>query len=240
MKKSDLLVLVPAFNEAGSIAKTLRGLNSLDLEIVVIDDGSTDLTAAIARAEGAEVLCLPFNLGVGGALRAGFQHACKSGYKAIVQIDADGQHPTDQIEDLLIEANRLECHMVVGSRFRPKNPVMHVGRLRRIPMWLLARSASTASGTKITDATSGFRLIAQPLLGEFSRSFPAYYLGDTYEALVSAGKGGYTIREIPATLYNREVGVSSASSLQAIKLIIKTLMVVFMRLHFTIKPLSSR
>jgi glycosyltransferase involved in cell wall biosynthesis len=238
LDKSQVLVLVPAFNEVGSIARTIEELVKLELDVLVIDDGSTDDSAQVARSAGALVLQLPFNLGVGGALRAGFQHASWHGYKAVIQVDADGQHPADQIVDLISEANSFDCHMVVGSRFLSDSTTMRVGKIRRIPMRLLASSASRATGVSITDATSGFRLIQQPLLGEFAQSFPAYYLGDTYEALISAGKAGYIIREIPAALHAREVGESSASAPQAIKFIAKCLLVAALRIHFSIKPFS--
>jgi glycosyltransferase involved in cell wall biosynthesis len=239
LNRAQTLVLVPAFNEAGSIARTIRELVALDLNVLVIDDGSIDDTAHIARISGAFVLQIPFNLGVGGALRAGFQHACKHGYEAVIQIDADGQHPADQIDDLINETNSHDCHMVVGSRFLSDSTTMRVGRIRRIPMRLLANSASQATGVSITDATSGFRLIKQPLLGEFAQSFPTYYLGDTYEALISAGKAGYRIREIPAALHAREVGESSASTPQAIKFVAKCLLVAALGIHFSIRPFSA-
>lgn len=239
LSKQEVLILVPAFNEEGSIAKTLQELKEFGYNVLVIDDGSTDSTADIALSQQALVLRLPFNLGVGGALRVGFQYACNAGYVAVVQVDADGQHPINQIVDLIDEANAEGCHMVVGSRFISESTTMKVGRIRRIPMRLLARGASAATGVLMTDSTSGFRLIQQPLLGEFARSFPVYYLGDTYEALISAGKAGYKVREIPASLHSREVGESSASIPQAIKLVIKALTVSLLQLHFTIQASTA-
>ena len=240
LEKCDVLILVPAFNEAGSIGKTLRGLSDVGLDVVIIDDGSTDDTAKIAREVGLVVLQLPINLGVGGALRTGFQYACNHGYSAVIQVDADGQHPVNEIEDLIREANTYGGHMVIGSRFRSNSATMKVSRIRRLPMRVLARSASVATGVTITDATSGFRLIQQPLLREFARSFPAYYLGDTYEAIVSAGRAGYVVREIPAALLPREVGESSASISQAVKFTLKSMSVVILRIYCTINPYVSK
>jgi glycosyltransferase involved in cell wall biosynthesis len=240
LEKGDVLVLVPAFNEAGSISKTIQGLSKIGLDFVIIDDGSIDDTAKIAEEAGSRVLRLPINLGVGGALRTGFQYACKHGYSAIIQVDADGQHPVNEIEDLIAAANNHSCHMVIGSRFRSDTATMKVSKVRRLPMRVLARSASVATGVQITDATSGFRLIQQPLLGEFARSFPAYYLGDTYEAIVSAGRSGYLVREIPAALLPREVGESSASIAQAVKFTLKSLSVAILRIHCTIQPFEQK
>ena len=107
-------------------------------------------------------------------------------------------------------------------------------------MRVLARSASIATGVPITDATSGFRLIQQPLLGEFAKTFPAYYLGDTYEAIVSAGRAGYQVREIPAALLPREVGESSASIAQAVKFTLKSLSVAILRIHCAIQPFEQK
>ena len=113
---------------------------------------------------------------------------------------------------------------------------MHVGRLRRVVMAMLAGSASRACGTRISDATSGFRIIREPLLGEFARSFPTHYLGDTYEAIVSAGRAGYVVREIAVTITDRKFGSSSASMLAAIRFTVRAVIVATSRLQFPIDP----
>jgi glycosyltransferase involved in cell wall biosynthesis len=231
ISKNNLLVIVPAFNEAPSIEGVIQDLLAHQFSVLVVSDGSTDKTAARARAAGARVLDLPINLGVGGALRAGFRFAVAESYVAIVQVDADGQHPADEIENLIEAANTHDTHMVIGSRFKSDGTSMEVGLVRRSVMRLLAHSASKASGTDITDATSGFRLIREPLLGKFSQSFPTNYLGDTYEAVVSAGRAGYVVKEIPAALRERVAGESTASITQAVKFTVKGLVVALLRLH---------
>jgi glycosyltransferase involved in cell wall biosynthesis len=116
LTERDVLILVPAFNEAASIGDVINELKMHSYDILVISDGSTDATAQIARASGARVLDLPINLGVGGALRAGFRLAVTENYGAVVQVDADGQHPANEITDLITAANEHQAHMVIGSR----------------------------------------------------------------------------------------------------------------------------
>lgn len=229
--KENVLVIVPAFNEAASIEEVIQELLSHQIDVLVVSDGSTDNTAELAHAAGAKVLNLPINLGVGGALRAGFKFAVARNYLAIVQVDADGQHPSDEIEHLIQESNRQNAHMVIGSRFKSTKTSMEVGVVRRTVMRFLAHSASNATGAVITDATSGFRIIRQPLLEKFSQSFPTNYLGDTYEALVSAGRAGYVVRETDAAIRERVAGESTASITQAVAFTVKGLTVALLRLH---------
>jgi glycosyltransferase involved in cell wall biosynthesis len=231
LTKQNVIVVVPALNEAASIADVLRSLKEHCYTTVVISDGSVDATAAIARDCGVAVLDLAINLGVGGALRAGFQYACRHGYEAVIQIDADGQHPVDHIDDLIFAANDLHADMVVGSRFVNGPATMQVNGVRRLTMRVLAWSASRATQSRITDSTSGFRLIRQPLLGKFSHLFASNYLGDTYEALIAAGRAGYVVREIAAPIRERSVGESSSSTMQSFLQTIKVFTVALLQLH---------
>jgi glycosyltransferase involved in cell wall biosynthesis len=229
--QSDVLIIVPAFNEAASIGDVINELKLQSYDILVVSDGSTDATARIARENGARVLDLPINLGVGGALRAGFRFAIAENYSAVVQVDADGQHPANEIADLIAAANTHQAHMVIGSRFISSGTSMQVGFTRRMVMRVLARSSSKATGITITDTTSGFRIITKPLLAKFAHSFPTNYLGDTYEAVVAAGRAGYKVVEIPAALRERAAGESTASIYQSVSFTIKGLVVALLRLH---------
>jgi glycosyltransferase involved in cell wall biosynthesis len=228
---ANTLVVVPALNEESSLASVIAEIKSCGYQVLVINDGSTDGTADVARASGARLLDLPINLGVGGALRAGFKYACERNFQAVVQVDADGQHPADEIVHLIDEANTSGAHLVIGSRFLSDGTSMEVGRVRRFVMRLLARSATNATQSPITDATSGFRIIQQPLLTEFSRTFAVNYLGDTYEALIAAGRAGYFVREIPAALRPRQNGESTASLVQAVTFTLKGLAVTALRIN---------
>ena len=226
-----VLVVVPAWNEQASIAKVVSELKTRGFDVLVIDDGSTDKTSFIARQSGAITMRLPFNLGVGGALRCGFKYAVQHGYEAVVQCDADGQHPVDHIESLIATATEGNFHMVIGSRFLNDEGKMELSLIRRLAMRILSRSASRACKTLITDATSGFRIIAVPLLDELAEKLPAYYLGDTYEALVSSGRAGYRIKESPAPLMEREHGKSSAHPVKAARLAVKAILSAILHVH---------
>jgi hypothetical protein len=176
---------------------------------------------------------------VGGALRAGFKFAVLRGYRAVVQVDADGQHPVEEIENLIRATNEQDAHMVIGSRFLMDEMTMEVSGIRRLAMRVLSRTASSATGTSITDSTSGFRLIQQPLLGEFAQQFANNYLGDTYESVISAGRGNYKVVEIPAGLLPREHGESTASTGSAVKFTLKGLGVATLGLHKRLNPFRN-
>ena len=228
---NNVLVVVPALNEAISIRGVLESLLENNLHVVVISDGSVDETADIARKMRVDVLDLSINLGVGGALRAGFQFACRHGFEAIIQVDADGQHPIGHISNLITAANENGADMVIGSRFIQATSSMSVNGLRRSTMRVLAWSASRAAKTKITDSTSGFRLIRQPLLGRFSYTFAANYLGDTYEAIIAAGRAGFKVEEISTPIRERLHGESSSSTIQSFLQTIKVCTVALLQLH---------
>ena len=231
LTKQNMLIVVPALNEAASIGGVLSSLKEYGYNIVVVSDGSIDATAEITRANGVALLDLAVNLGVGGALRTGFQYACRHGYEAVIQIDADGQHPVDHIDRLIAAANELDADMVIGSRFTPGINSMQVNGVRRLAMRVLAQSASRAAQSPITDSTSGFRIIRQPLLERFSHLFASNYLGDTYEALIAAGRSGFVVREIPAPIRERLIGESSSSTVQSFLQTIKVFTVALLQLH---------
>lgn len=235
----SILVVVPAFNEAASLPKVLDRLRELLFDVVVIDDGSTDETSEIAVRHGIPLLRLSVNLGVGAALRIGFNYAVENGYSTVVQIDADGQHPVHEIHQLLNFAIANDSHLVIGSRYRSPESTLRPTVVRRVPMRIMGAIVSLASGTSITDATSGFRAIREPLLSEFAREFPDYYLGDTYGATISAARGGYRIAEIPAALSIREHGESSTGAWRSGLLIFKVLTTTLLRLQPTLNPLRE-
>jgi glycosyltransferase involved in cell wall biosynthesis len=235
IQSSEVLVVIPAFNESATIAKVVSEVFASGFSCVVIDDGSNDSTAQIAKQAGASVLSLPFNAGVGGALRCGFRYAVENNYLAVIQFDADGQHHSHHFQDLMNCVNATNSDFVLGSRFRSQENKLDPHIIRRFAMWWLARVASRATGQKITDSTSGFRLIRRPLLDELAAHLPDYYLGDTFEALVVLGRAGYAVEEIGVAMAPRQSGVSTASNGRAIALIGKALTTVLLGLHFRIE-----
>lgn len=174
--------------------------------ILVVDDGSSDSTARVAAAAGALVASLPFNLGVGGAMRLGFRYALENGYDNVVQIDADGQHDPASVSALLEELST--CDLVLGARFAGAGQYDIHGP-RRWAMSVLAGTLSRVAGTKLTDTTSGFRAFGPRTVMLFAEHYPAEYLGDTIEALVIAARSGLLIRQIPVTMRPRAGGVPS-------------------------------
>jgi len=221
-----VLCIVPAYNEEASVGRVVRALRDRGYDVCVVDDGSLDETTREARRAGAEVLRMPRNVGVGGALRCGFRYAVATGYDVVVQVDGDGQHDPAQVAGLLAELTRTDADMVVGSRFAEAGSSFALSRTRRLAMQLLARRASAAVGVPITDATSGFRAIQRPLLERFAREYPTEYLGDTVEALVAAGREGARVREHPVHMTARETGQASAGSLASVWYMVRVLLAI--------------
>jgi glycosyltransferase involved in cell wall biosynthesis len=239
IENSEVLIVVPAYNESATIEKVVNQIHQTGFSCVVVDDGSEDATAQLAKDGGANVLQLPINAGVGGALRCGFRYAVENDFKAVIQCDADGQHQSQLFHELIRAANTTQADVVLGSRFLSSENTLDPHIVRRFAMWWLARVASRATGRKITDSTSGFRLIRRPLLDELSVHLPEYYLGDTFEALVVIGRAGYLVEEIGTAMSPRQSGVSSASNCRAIALIGKSLTTVLLGLHFRIKKKTA-
>ena len=238
LRVSDVLVVIPAFNESKSIGQVVDQVVTFGFQTLVVDDGSIDQTADVARQHGAHVVSLPLNSGVGGALRCGFRYAVENGFAAVIQCDADGQHLPNHLSDLVDAANRTNTHMMIGSRFGSENTTHDPSLLRRFAMLTLSKVAQHATKHKITDSTSGFRLIQQPLLGELAVQLPAYYLGDTFETVVAAGRAGYHIEEIGVAMAPRLHGTSSSGNFRSIVLIGKVLTTVLLGIHFRLRRLK--
>ena len=179
------------------------------VDILVVDDGSTDQTAARARDAGATVISLPFNVGVGGAMRTAFLFAKREGYEAIVQVDADGQHDPADLQRLLDGLS--EADIVVGTRFHPESTYF-VGGPRRWAMVLLSKALSSMNKGTISDPTSGFRSGGARAISLFALEYPADYLGDTVGSLAIAIRRGLVVHETPVTMYFRQFGRPSKNA----------------------------
>ncbi len=208
------LIVVPAWNEEQCVGATIAEIHRAlpDAAVLVVDDGSTDRTVAVARAAGARVLELSYNLGVGGAMRAGFRYAVRNGYTAAVQVDADGQHNPHDLPVLL--AKLAEADVVIGSRFAVRDDYQ-VGGPRRWAMVLLAKVMSRLAHTRLTDTTSGFRATGPRALPLFAEHYPVEYLGDTVESLVIALRAGCRVVEVPARMRARRGGRPSHRPIKA-------------------------
>lgn len=204
-------MIVPAWNEEDSVGRTIAEIQSTypDIDILVVDDGSADRTAERAVAAGATVARLPFNLGVGGAMRTGYRYALRHGYDVAVQIDADGQHDPAFLAPLL---RRLDdADIVIGARFARDGDPYRVRGPRRWAMVLLAKVLSRIGRTRLTDTTSGFRAANRRAIAVFASHYPAEYLGDTVESLVIAVRTGCKVTQEPVDMRVREAGQASQS-----------------------------
>lgn len=209
-----ILIVMPAWNEAEVIGGTIRSIGEVEpgMDILVVDDGSKDATASIASAAGAVVLKLPFNLGVGGAMRAGFKYALRNGYSGAIQVDSDGQHDPKDIAKVL--AGLEHADISIGARFAGEGDYQAKGP-RRWAMILLAKVISRVAGTPLTDVTSGFRAVNLRGLHQYMEHFPAEYLGDTIDSLVVAIKSGCRVTQVPVHMRVRQAGTPSQSSWKA-------------------------
>lgn len=205
---SRTLIVMPAFNEEASVAAVVREVfESLPgVAVLVVDDGSSDKTSELSRAAGARVATLPFNLGVGGAMRVGFRYALENGYDNVVQVDSDGQHDPSSVPALLSELDTAD--LVLGARFAGEGDYSVRGP-RHWAMTVLAGILSRTSRTKLTDTTSGYRASGPRAVALFAQHYPAEYLGDTIEALVIASRSGLVIRQVPVAMRPRAGGVPS-------------------------------
>jgi glycosyltransferase involved in cell wall biosynthesis len=233
---TDVAVVVPAFDEAVCIGDVVASVRGSGYDCVVVDDASTDRTADIAAKAGAVVIRLPINLGVGGALRAGFRYAVDNGAHTVVQVDGDGQHPVEQIGVLLEHLRAGDFDMVVGSRFAPGGVPSPQSRLRRSAIGVLSTTLRRRGGVTISDPTSGFRAIRDPLLTAFATDFPHHYLGDTFEALLVAGRRGYRIAEVPVVMQARQGGQPSAALPASVRAMLRALTVPFTGCSFDLPP----
>ena len=206
------LVAIPAWNEKGSIASVVAKVREHrpSADILVVNDGSTDDTAARALAAGARVVSLPFNVGVGGAMRTAFLYAQREGYRAVVQVDADGQHDPADLDRLL--DGLADADVVVGTRFHPDS-MYFVGGPRRWAMVLLSKALSRMNRGVISDPTSGFRSAGPRAIALFATEYPADYLGDTVGSLSIAIRNNLVITETPVTMYFRQTGRPSKNAI---------------------------
>jgi glycosyltransferase involved in cell wall biosynthesis len=213
-----LLAIVPAYNEGEIIARTVQEIHDCapDFDVLVIDDGSCDQTAANAAAAGAGVLRLPFNVGIGGAMQGGYLYALEHDYDVAVQVDGDGQHDPRYIHELLRHLQGSPgCNMVTGSRFlEPDAGGDRSSVPRRAGIGIFARVVSLVTRQRVTDPTSGFRMIDRLGIQLFARDYPQDY--PEVEAILLMHAHRLHSREVPVRMRPRTSGVSSISSVQPI------------------------
>ena len=221
------LVIIPAFNEEESLPGVLAALRAEapGYDVLVVDDGSGDGTSSVARSAGVMVARLPFNLGVGGALRTGFRFAGRHGYRRAVQFDADGQHDVAGLNTLLAELDR-GADVVVGTRFASRQDGYRTGAMRGGAMSVLRLALSLLAGQRFTDTSSGFRAYSRPVIEYFAHAYPLEYLSDTVESLLLACYAGFNVVEVPVTMRERSGGVASTRNFRLIYHYVRLLLVL--------------
>ncbi|HWT94624.1 MAG TPA: glycosyltransferase family 2 protein [Solirubrobacteraceae bacterium] len=224
------LVIVPAYNEAETVGNVVASLHAVrpQVDVVVLDDGSTDATSTEAERAGATVLRLPFNLGIGGAVQTGFQYARANDYDFMIQVDADGQHDPDMIDRLFQALEEREADVVVGSRFLSDDFEYPAPISRRTGIHIFAFLLSRIVGQRVSDPTSGFRLYNRRAIALFARDYPHDY--PEVEAVLMLHFHRLTMREIPVRMYERGGGVSSIRSGKSAYYMIKVLLAIFVGL----------
>jgi len=210
-----VLIIVPAWNEAGSIGDVVREIRGElpGTHVLVVDDGSADDTARVAREAGATVARLPYNLGVGGAMRLGYRYAKDAGYDVAVQIDADGQHDPRYVPKLI--DGLADASLVIGARFAGEGDYQVRGP-RRWSMVMLSFVLSRMARSKLTDTTSGFRACDRALIELFAAWYPVEYLGDTVETVVRVLRLGYRVSQVPVAMRPRFAGLPSKAPAKAV------------------------
>jgi glycosyltransferase involved in cell wall biosynthesis len=229
--RSTHLIVVPAYNEEATVAGVLSAIaeRAPGWDVVVIDDGSTDETAARALAAGAAVIRLPFNLGIGGAVQAGFTFAAERGYARMAQIDGDGQHDRGQLGRLEAAMDEdASLDVVVGSRFLTEDRSYPAPISRRTGIHVFAFVLTRLVGQRVTDPTSGFRLYNSRAISLFARDYPHDY--PEVEAVLMLHHHSLKMNEVPVRMQVRGGGASSITSGRSAYYMLKVLLALFIGL----------
>ena len=225
------LAVVPAFNEAASVAGVVERLHEVrpDFDVLVVDDGSTDDTAALAERAGARVLHHPYNLGIGGAVQSGFLFAREQGYDHVVQVDGDGQHEPAEINRLFaVMAEHPEVDVVCGSRFLSADMRYPAPMSRRTGIHVFALLLSRVVDGRVSDPTSGFRLYNRRAIDLFARDYPHDF--PEVEAVLMLHHHRLRMLETPVRMYSRGGGASSLNAGKSAYYMVKVLLALFVGL----------
>ncbi|MHB8173804.1 MAG: glycosyltransferase family 2 protein [Nitrospirota bacterium] len=221
-----LLAIIPAYNEEATVGQVVAEIYSAmpEADVVVINDGSSDSTASVAAASGAAVINLPFNMGIGAAVQAGYKYAEQGRYDIAVQVDGDGQHDPSELMAIIEPVKAGKADIVVGSRFLEVGGFKSTA-MRRIGISLFARVLSVMTGDRLTDPTSGFRACNKKTIRLFSKEYPEDY--PEVESLLLTHLAGFKISEEPVKMRARGGGHSSITPIKSVYYMVKVMMVLF-------------
>ena len=219
-----VVAIVPAWNEAGAIGQVVDGIRAFDpgIDVVVVDDASTDDTAAVAMKRGATVLRLPFNVGIGGAVQTGFRFALAERYDIAVRLDGDGQHDASEIGKLLEPIERGDADLVIGSRFIDGTGSYRPPLARRLGIRVFARLVSVLGGQPVTDTTSGFIALDRVGIALFAEEYPHDY--PEVEATLVALRSGLRLAQVQVEMRERETGSSSITFVRSLYYMVKVML----------------
>jgi glycosyltransferase involved in cell wall biosynthesis len=234
------LAIIPAYNEAASVADVVRSLrrHAPGFDALVVDDGSTDATAQVARAAGARVVRHPFNLGIGGAVQSGYRFALEHDYDIAVQVDGDGQHDVRHLAEF-VDFLRQNPHidMVTGSRFLdPAGDGYRSSATRRVGIRIFSAVLSVITRRQVTDPTSGFRMTTRRGITLFANDYPHDY--PEVEAVLMVHAHRLESTELPVRMRERTGGMSSIGSTQSVYYMIKVLLAILVGL-FRSRPMPE-
>jgi len=222
------LIIIPAYNEEENIAKVLKDIkeSNPDVDILVVNDGSTDNTSKIAKQMGVMVLDIPFNMGYGGAIQTGFRFAEENGYDFVITMDGDDQHDPYSVKNLIESMEQEGADVVIGSRFIEGTYKM--GIAKKIGVWLFSKIARLYTGMNFTDPTSGFQLFNSNVFSYLSRgdNYPLDY--PDVNIIMALHKMRFKVVEAPVRMMEKPNGKSMHSGLKPMVYVIKMFLAVVM------------
>ena len=219
-KEYKKLIIIPAYNEAKNLIDLIKEIESVakDYDYIIINDCSTDNTSIVCEENKCHCRNLPTNLGIGGAVQTRYIYAMENNYDIAVQVDGDGQHNPEYLQEMFATLEDNHADMVVGSRFI-ENEGFQSSFMRRIGIGYFTGLIKIVTGENITDPTSGFRMIGRDLIREFAKDYPIDY--PEPESVVEAIKSGYRVKEIPVMMKERQGGESSINKSKSVYYMIK-------------------
>lgn len=234
-EEKKVLIIIPAYNEEENIGRVVRQMIDMapQYDYLVVNDGSSDSTIDICRRESFSYLDLPINMGIGGAVQAGYVYAEKNGYDIAVQMDGDGQHDIAYLDRLLDPILKNEADIAIGSRFIEKEGFQSTAG-RRMGINILSGLIWITTGKKIMDVTSGYRAVNRRFITIYSNDYPADY--PEPEAIVAAIMHRGRIKEVPVKMHAREGGTSSITLKKSVYYMIKvSLAILICRLSYGVR-----
>ena len=223
-----VLVIIPAYNEEAIILKTVKNLKETnkDIDYVIINDGSTDNTKEVCLKNNLNMIDLPINLGIGGAVQTGYKYAFYNNYDIAIQFDGDNQHNPKYISNLVTEINKGN-NLVIGSRYVKELSEFKSSRVRQMGIKFLSSLIKIVTGKKIYDVTSGYRACDKELIKLFANNYPTDY--PEPDSTTKVLKLGYKVSEIPVEMNEREKGKSSIGFIDSIYYMIKVSLCILMQ-----------